>query len=235
MKDLIINCFVNVAPHTIWSVWLSTPVCRFPYAVNPSSKSTSRSASIHGKSSHFPLVFVIIMDLRQLQQMMGNFAQQQQQNAAVDLPVNDTSEKIQISSLALLKMLKHGRQGIPMEVMGLMLGHFIDDYTISCVDVFAMPQVRQPQQLNLNRVEVSYFSFSNGHSLTITSIFPISLTAWIGCQRGSCWWSLSSGYAGQLETNRTSWDGGWMVPLSPRIWCVDVKCWCQHSEELWAA
>ena len=28
-----------------------------------------------------------------------------------------------------------------MEVMGLMLGQFLDDYTISCVDVFAMPQV----------------------------------------------------------------------------------------------
>jgi hypothetical protein len=29
-----------------------------------------------------------------------------------------------------------------MEVMGLMLGQFVDDYTITCVDVFAMPQVR---------------------------------------------------------------------------------------------
>eukprot|EP01069_Polyplicarium_translucidae_P003516 Polyplicarium_translucidae@DN2334_c0_g1_i4.p4 len=35
-----------------------------------------------------------------------------------------------ISSLALLKMLKHGRAGVPMEVMGLMLGEFTDDYTI---------------------------------------------------------------------------------------------------------
>ena len=26
-----------------------------------------------------------------------------------DIPLNDTSEKIQISSLALLKMLKHGK------------------------------------------------------------------------------------------------------------------------------
>jgi 26S proteasome regulatory subunit N11 len=44
--------------------------------------------------------------------------------------------------LSLLKMLKHGRAGVPMEVMGLMLGQFVDDYTITCVDVFAMPQVR---------------------------------------------------------------------------------------------
>jgi len=40
----------------------------------------------------------------------------------------------------LLKMLKHGRAGVPMEVMGLMLGEFVDDYTVRVVDVFAMPQ-----------------------------------------------------------------------------------------------
>ncbi|GFE55025.1 proteasome regulatory protein [Babesia ovis] len=55
-------------------------------------------------------------------------------------PVADTSEQVYISSLALLKMLKHGRAGVPMEVMGLMLGEFIDDYTIVVVDVFSMPQ-----------------------------------------------------------------------------------------------
>lgn len=27
-----------------------------------------------------------------------------------------------------------------MEVMGLMLGQFVDDYTVNCIDVFAMPQ-----------------------------------------------------------------------------------------------
>jgi 26S proteasome regulatory subunit N11 len=57
-----------------------------------------------------------------------------------DTEVVDTSETIQISSLALLKMLKHGRAGVPMEVMGLMLGTFIDDYTVRVIDVFAMPQ-----------------------------------------------------------------------------------------------
>lgn len=55
-------------------------------------------------------------------------------------PVADTSEQVYISSLALLKMLKHGRAGVPMEVMGLMLGDFVDDYTIRVVDVFSMPQ-----------------------------------------------------------------------------------------------
>lgn len=41
-----------------------------------------------------------------------------------DAPVVDTAEQVYISSLALLKMLKHGRAGVPMEVMGLMLGEF---------------------------------------------------------------------------------------------------------------
>jgi len=57
-----------------------------------------------------------------------------------DGPMMDTSEKVFISSLALLKMLKHGRAGVPMEVMGLMLGEFVDDFTVNVVDVFAMPQ-----------------------------------------------------------------------------------------------
>lgn len=52
----------------------------------------------------------------------------------------DTSETVQISALALLKMMKHGRAGIPLEVMGLMLGEFIDEYNVRVVDVFAMPQ-----------------------------------------------------------------------------------------------
>jgi len=58
----------------------------------------------------------------------------------VDQAVPDTAECVHVSSLALIKMLKHGRAGVPMEVMGLMLGDFIDEYTVRVVDVFAMPQ-----------------------------------------------------------------------------------------------
>jgi len=75
---------------------------------------------------------------RMLQQMsmggggMGGMGQ--------EVAIADTAETVHISSLALLKMLKHGRAGVPLEVMGLMLGEFVDDYTVQCVDVFAMPQ-----------------------------------------------------------------------------------------------
>ncbi|PWN95294.1 putative RPN11-26S proteasome regulatory subunit [Tilletiopsis washingtonensis] len=81
------------------------------------------------------------MDLRQMMQGMGG-GPSGPGGAGMqgDQPQNDNAEKIYISSLALLKMLKHGRAGVPMEVMGLMLGEFVDDYTVTVIDVFAMPQ-----------------------------------------------------------------------------------------------
>ncbi|KAG0323112.1 multicatalytic endopeptidase [Linnemannia gamsii] len=57
-----------------------------------------------------------------------------------DNPTADNSEMVYISSLSLLKVYNHGRAGVPMEVMGLMLGEFVDDYTVRVIDVFAMPQ-----------------------------------------------------------------------------------------------
>ena len=74
-----------------------------------------------------------------MEQLLGLGAQRQ--NQGPDAPMHDTAEQVYISSLALLKMLKHGKAGVPLEVMGLMLGDYVDDYTITCVDVFAMPQL----------------------------------------------------------------------------------------------
>lgn len=71
-----------------------------------------------------------------LSRMFGGMGSQ----PPVDQNVPDTAECTHISSLALLKMLKHGRAGVPMEVMGLMLGEFVDEFTVQVVDVFAMPQ-----------------------------------------------------------------------------------------------
>lgn len=45
-----------------------------------------------------------------------------------------------VCDFTFYQMLKHGRAGVPMEVMGLMLGEFVDDYTVQVIDVFAMPQ-----------------------------------------------------------------------------------------------
>eukprot|EP00939_MAST-03C_sp_MAST-3C-sp1_P005527 g5527.t1 len=79
------------------------------------------------------------MDMRALMAQMGGGGGMGGA-AGVEMKLPDSSETVHISSLALLKMLKHGRAGIPMEVMGLMLGDFTDDYMVRVVDVFAMPQ-----------------------------------------------------------------------------------------------
>ncbi|KAJ3445980.1 26s proteasome non-atpase regulatory subunit 14 [Anaeramoeba flamelloides] len=79
------------------------------------------------------------MDFSSMLQGLGG--QGQGQGSGIDMPQVDTSETIYVSSLALLKMLKHGRSGIPMEVMGLMLGKFVDEYTVRVDDVFASPQI----------------------------------------------------------------------------------------------
>ena len=71
--------------------------------------------------------------------MQGGGGGRQRAAPGADMPLPDTGEQIYISSLALLKMLKHSRSGIPFEVMGLMIGEIHDDYTISVVDVFSMP------------------------------------------------------------------------------------------------
>lgn len=78
--------------------------------------------------------------MERLQRLMMNSMGKMGGVPGADTEKDDTKETIYISSIALLKMLKHGRAGVPMEVMGLMLGEFVDDYTVNVVDVFAMPQ-----------------------------------------------------------------------------------------------
>ncbi|KAI9088718.1 26S proteasome non-ATPase regulatory subunit 14 [Phlyctochytrium arcticum] len=80
------------------------------------------------------------LSFQRLQQLFGQGGGISAAQPAVDTPTVDTAEMVYISSLALLKMLKHGRAGVPMEVMGLMLGEFVDEYTVRVIDVFAMPQ-----------------------------------------------------------------------------------------------
>eukprot|EP00477_Mikrocytos_mackini_P000934 GAHX01001003.1.p1 GENE.GAHX01001003.1~~GAHX01001003.1.p1 ORF type:complete len:458 (-),score=114.86 GAHX01001003.1:37-1410(-) len=57
-----------------------------------------------------------------------------------DIEEFDCAETLQIGASCLLSMLKHGRAGVPLEVMGLMLGSHLDKYTIRLSQVFAMPQ-----------------------------------------------------------------------------------------------
>ena len=64
--------------------------------------------------------------LLQLSRRLPGLMPPPQEGAAMD-----TAEQVYISSLALLKMLKHGRAGVPMEVMGLMLGELFRDFILN--------------------------------------------------------------------------------------------------------
>ena len=125
-----------------------------------------------------------------------------------DANLIDNSETVYISSLALLKMLRHGRAGVPMEVMGLMLGEFVDDYTVRVVDVFAMPQsgtgvsveavdpVFQTKMMEMLRQTGRYKDFVNNCitscllRLTRIHFRPETVVGWYHSHPGfGCWLS----------------------------------------------
>lgn len=81
------------------------------------------------------------MDLQRLMMMQGMGGGANIPQPGVDMEQPDTGEQIYISSLSLLKMMKHCRAGVPFEVMGLMVGEIVDEYTITVIDVFSMPQM----------------------------------------------------------------------------------------------
>jgi 26S proteasome regulatory subunit N11 len=107
----------------------------------------------------------------------------QQSATGQDTPnLIDNSETVYISSLALLKMLRHGRAGVPMEVMGLMLGEFVDDFTVRVVDVFAMPQ--------------------SGTGVSVEAVDPVFQTKMMDMLRQTGRYDSSRHLAFILQTNR---------------------------------
>lgn len=71
-----------------------------------------------------------------------------------DEPTPDDSETVLVSALSIIKMLPHCKSGIPLEVMGLMLGNFVDSYTVRVVDSFACPQ--KGSVVNVEAVDPAY-------------------------------------------------------------------------------
>ncbi|TNJ29963.1 Non ATPase subunit MPR1 of 26S proteasome [Giardia muris] len=63
-------------------------------------------------------------------------------------PRLDHGESVIVSHVALIKMLRHCKQGIPVEVMGLLLGTFVDKYTVYVSDCFSMPQIGQADSVD---------------------------------------------------------------------------------------
>ena len=57
-----------------------------------------------------------------------------------------------------------------MEVMGLMLGEFVDDYTVRVIDVFAMPQSGTVSLQLSTPFLTCYASFSDYKSKSVTTM-----------------------------------------------------------------
>lgn len=103
-----------------------------------------------------------------------------------DEPLRDTAETIHISSLALLKMLIHGRAGVPLEVMGLMIGEYVDEYTVRVTDVFSMPQTATGQ--SVEAVDPEYQSIMLGMLELVGR--PEKVVGWYHSHPGfGCWLS----------------------------------------------
>jgi hypothetical protein len=96
-------------------------------------------------------------------------------------------------------MLKHARAGVPMEVMGLMLGEFVDEYTITVVDVFAMPQ--------------------SGTGVSVEAVDDVFQQQMMEYPSFAAIWLTQVS-----EINRSSRNGCRMVPLSSRIRMLALIC-----------
>jgi 26S proteasome regulatory subunit N11 len=59
----------------------------------------------------------------------------------------NTAEKVYVTGIALLKMLKHAKAGIPLEVIGILRGRWLDDFTVEVFDVYATPQISTGQSV----------------------------------------------------------------------------------------
>jgi 26S proteasome regulatory subunit N11 len=66
----------------------------------------------------------------------------------------DTAEKVYVTGIALLKMLKHAKAGIPLEVIGILRGRWLDDFAVEVFDVYATPQIATGQ--NVETTEESF-------------------------------------------------------------------------------
>ena len=106
-------------------------------------------------------------------------------------------------------MLKHGRAGVPMEVMGLLLGEFVDEYTIQIVDVFAMPQ--------------------SGTTVSVESVDHVFQTKMLEMlkQTGRCVVMFLVHYASLIS--RQTRDGRRLVPLSSWFRLLAVEHRYQHT------
>jgi hypothetical protein len=105
-------------------------------------------------------------------------------------------------------MLKHGRAGVPMEVMGLMLGEFVDEYTVQVIDVFAMPQ--------------------SGTTVSVESVDHVFQTKMVDMLKQTgryvrLYWYMTSSSMVPLISLQVR-DGRRLVSFTSRVWMLAFKC-----------
>lgn len=113
-------------------------------------------------------------------------------------------------------MLRHGRAGVPMEVMGLMLGEFVDDYTVRVVDVFAMPQ--------------------SGTGVSVEAVDPVFQTKMMDMLRQTGRHVQCYMVIGTLKLTKTQTrDSCGMVSFTSWFWLLAIFGRYQHATVLRAA
>lgn len=78
-------------------------------------------------------------------------------------------------------MLKHGRAGVPLEVMGLMLGDFVDEFTIRVIGALCPPSLATSAaagSLTLDwRVLIDVFAMpQSGTGVSVEAVDPVFQT-----------------------------------------------------------
>lgn len=92
-----------------------------------------------------------------------------------------------------------------MEVMGLMLGEFVDEYTVQVIDVFAMPQ--------------------SGTTVSVESVDHVFQTKMMEMlKQTGRYVSHRSPMAAPFTNSAQARDGGRVVPLSPWFRMLALEC-----------
>lgn len=95
-----------------------------------------------------------------------------------------------------------------MEVMGLMLGEFVDDYTVRVVDVFAMPQ--------------------SGTGVSVEAVDPVFQTKMMDMLRQTGRHVITSALMSLKADRMQARDRGRLVSLTSRIWLLVIFRRYQH-------
>ena len=97
-----------------------------------------------------------------------------------------------------------------MEVMGLMLGEFVDEYTVQVIDVFAMPQ--------------------SGTTVSVESVDHVFQQKMVDMlkQTGRYVPPIANAKPRGLKSRKVR-NGRGLVPLSPRVWLLAIKRRHQHT------